>query len=322
MKFSRMALAALACAGLLTYTGLASAQFSGRPIRIVVPFAPGGGQEILARSFNSELATALGQAVIVENRAGAGGAVGTAYVAKAAADGQTLIIAGTSHTISALLSSKPQYDPVKDFAGVAYIGTASQVLLIDAKLPAKTVSEFVAHTKANPGKLNYGSAGSGSSTHLSMAYFASLAGLNMAHIPYKSNAEPLTDLVGGRIQAVNLPSISAMQYAKDERVRLLAVTSKERTRFLPDLPTIGETVPGYVYESWFGLLARAGTPKPIVDRINSEMAKLLKNPLIQGRLEKLGIEQRAMSPEDFDKLLHAEYDRVSAIIKLSGATID
>src|SRR6266568_3648457 len=178
-------LAALGCAAFAAH---APAQ-AGKVIHIVVPFAAGGAREVLARSFYSELGAALGQAVIVENRPGAGGAIGTASVAKAAPDGNTLLFAASSHNITALLGAIPAYDPIKDFAGVANIGMQSYVLMASASVPAKTAAEFVAHAKANPGKLNYASAGHGSSSHLAMAYFASLAGLDMVHIPFKSTAD-------------------------------------------------------------------------------------------------------------------------------------
>jgi tripartite-type tricarboxylate transporter receptor subunit TctC len=311
MRLPGALLAAIACCSLAVPAGVAQAQPGGRVIRIVVPFAAGGGQEILARSFNSELSVALGQPVIVENRPGAGGAVGTAVVARAAPDGQTFVLAAASHIVSALLASKPPYDPIRDFAAVAHIGTGSQVIVVNAKFPAKTVAEFIKQVKAMPGTLNYGSAGNGSSTHLSMAYFSNVAGLQMLHVPYKSNAEPIVELIAGRIHAASLPIISALPYAKDERVRLLAVTAHERSQFLPQLPTIGETFPGYVYESWFGLLGPAGTPRPIIDRINAEVTKLVGDPVIRARIAKLGLEPRAMTPEAFERLLREDYERLS-----------
>jgi tripartite-type tricarboxylate transporter receptor subunit TctC len=317
----RIALAALACAVTFAVAPVA-AQIGGKPIRIVTTFAPGGGQDILARSFSNELGAALGQPLIVESRAGGGGTVGTLSVIRSGADGQTLMIAGASHIIRVLLSSKPAYDPVRDFSGVAHIGTLTQVMLISGSMPARTIPEFAAYVKANPGKLNYASAGNGSSTHLSMAYLLSVAGIDMLHVPFKSNAEQMTDLLGGRVHAVHLPITSAVAYAKDERVRLIAVTSHERSKFMPALPTIGESYPGYVYESWLGLLAPTGTPRAVVDRINAEMAKVLADPAVRERIEKLGIEPRAMSPDDFDKVLRSDYDRLAKIVKLSGATIE
>lgn len=293
---------------------------SGKPIRIIVPFAPGGGQDILARSFNNELGTALGQPVVIDYRAGGGGGVGTAYVAKSEPDGHTIIMAAASHIISAVLTSKPVYHPIKDFAAVAHVGTGSQILMVSSQLPVKSVAEFVAHVKANQGKLNYGSAGSGSSTHLAMAYFTNAAGLDITHIPYKSNAEQNTEILAGRIHAMMIPSIGAMSLAKDARVTLIAVSSATRSIFFPQLPTVAESgYPGFGYGSWFGLLGPAGTPRVMVDRVNGEMAKLLKTPLIGERLAKIGIEPLAMAPRDFEKLLVEDLERVERIVKISGA---
>ena len=308
----------LSCVLLCGGAGVAAAQ-GNKPIHLIVPFAPGGGQDILARSFNGELGAALGQPVIVDYRAGAGGGVGTAFVAKAEPDGQTLIMSAASHIISAVIAAKPAYHPIKDFSAVAHVGTGSQVLIINSQLPAKSVADFVKYVKANPGKLNYGTAGSGSSTHLAMAYFTNAAGLDMAHIPYKSNSDQTTELVAGRIHAIMLPSISAMPFSKDARVTLLAVSPSTRSIFLPNLPTVAESgYPGFNYGSWFGLLGPARMPRAMVDRINGEMSKLLKLPLIAERLAKIGIEPLALTPQEFEKLLVEDLERVEKIVKISG----
>ena len=300
-----------------------SAAQSGKPIRIIVPFAPGGGQDILARSFNAELGAALGQPVIVEYRAGAGGGVGTAFVAKAEPDGNTLIMAAASHIISAVLTSKPAYHPIKDFTAVAHVGTGSQVLIINSEVPAKSVAEFVKYARANPGKLNYGSAGSGSSTHLVMAFFVNAAGLDIAHIPYKSNSDQTSELMSGRIQAIMIPSIGAMALVKEPRVTILAVTPSTRSIFFPQTPTIAESgYPGFNYGSWFGLLGPAGMPGAVTERINAAMARLQKTPVIMERLAKIGIEPLALSSPQFEKLLIDDLERVERIVKISGAKVD
>jgi tripartite-type tricarboxylate transporter receptor subunit TctC len=315
----------LRCALAVISLGMASASLaqSGKPIRIIVPFAPGGGQDILARSFNAELGAAIGQPVIVEYRAGAGGGVGTAFVAKADPDGMTLIMAAASHIISAVLTAKPAYHPVKDFTAVAHVGTGSQVLIINSQVPAKSVQEFVKYARANPGKLNYGSAGSGSSTHLAMAYFTNAAGLDIAHIPYKSNSDQTSELMSGRIQAIMIPSIGAMALAKEPRVTILAVTPPTRSIFFPQTPTVAESgYPGFGYGSWFGLLGPAGMPRAATERINTAMANLLKTPAITERLMKIGIEPLALSSPQFEKLLIEDLERVERIVKISGAKID
>ena len=320
MNVLRVIGAATACVSILLAPTASVAQSSGKPIRIIVPFAPGGGQDILARSFNAELGVALGQPVIVEYRAGGGGGVGTLFVAKSDPDGLTLSMSAASHIISAVLTAKPAYHPIKDFTAVAHVGTGSQILIINAQVPAKSVAEFVKYAKANPGKLNYGTAGSGSSTHLAMAYFTNAAGLDIVHIPYKSNSDQISELLGGRIQAIMIPSISAMAFAKDNRVVLLAVSPSQRSIFFPNLPTVAESgYPGFNYGSWFGLLGPAGIPRAATERINTEMNKLLKLPVIDERLAKIGIEPQALSPQQFEKLLVEDLERVEKIVKISGA---
>src|SRR5690349_23495432 len=225
--------AALVCVAALASP--AAAQPGGKLMRIVVPFAAGGAREVLARTFYSELGAALGTTAIIDNRPGAGGAIGTASVAKAAPDGQTLIFAASSHNLTALLGATPPYDPIRDFAAVANIGMQSYVLIASAVVPADTVAGFVRYARANPGKFNYASAGHGSSSHLAMAYFCKLAGLEMVHIPFKSSQDATNDVLAGRSHAVIVPNVGAIPFAKDARVRLLGVTSLERSAFLPGI---------------------------------------------------------------------------------------
>jgi tripartite-type tricarboxylate transporter receptor subunit TctC len=291
--------------------------------RIVVPFAAGGVQDIIARSINGELGTALGRTVIVENRAGAGGTIGTAFVAKSAPDGQTLIVAAASHTIAGSLYAKLPYRPLQDFTPIAHLGNVDYVLLISAAVPAKDVREFVAYAKANPGKMNYASAGSGSATHLSMAYFVSLAGIDMVHVPYKSTGEAVNEVLAGRAQAVIAANIGALPYMKDARVRGIGSTGTKRSKFLPDLATIDESgVPGYAFDSWIGILGPAGIPRAAVDAINAAVGKLLRDPVILERLDKQGVVPQAMTPEGFAELLRADYDKMARVVKISGARID
>jgi tripartite-type tricarboxylate transporter receptor subunit TctC len=302
---------------------MACAQLGGKVVRIVVPFAAGGVQDILARSMSSELGQALGDTVIVENRAGAGGTIGTAAVAKSAPDGTTLSMSAASHTINGSLYAKLAYDPIKDFTPVAHVGNASYVLMISAETPAKSVAEFVKYAKANPGKLNYASAGNGSATHLSMAYFVGLAGIDMVHIPFKATGEAVNVVLTGRAHAVIAANIGALPYVKDARLKLIGVTSSTRSHFLPDIPTIAESgVPGYEFDSWFGLLGPAGIPRATVDQINASVAKLLKDPVILERLAKQGIEPQAMSADAFAKLLVADFGKMAKVVKTSGARVD
>ena len=301
---------------------MAQAQ-STKTIRIVVPFAAGGVQDILARSMSVEMGQALGQTVIIENRAGAGGTIGNSYVAKAEADGAVMVMAAASHNIAGSLYTKLNYDPQKDFAPLAHVGSASYVLMIHPDVPAKTVAEYIRYAKANPGKLNYATAGVGSATHLSMAYFNGMAGIDVVHVPLKATGEAINEVISGRAQAVLAASIGALAFAKDSRIRLLGVTSLKRSKYLPDLPSIAESgLPGYEFDSWFGLLGPSATPAAEATRINNAMAKLLKDSVILERLDKQGIEPRALSNTDFSKLLAADFVRMAAVVKASGAKVD
>src|SRR4051812_18828177 len=293
----------------------AAAQPAGKVIRLVVPFAAGGAREVLARTFYAELGAALGQTIIVENRPGAGGAIGTASVAKAPPDGSTLVFAASSHNATALLAEQPAYDPIKDFIAVANVGMQSYVLMANAEVPARGVRELIQYAKANPGKLNYSSPGHGSSGHLAMAYLATLARIEMVHIPFKSTQDATNDVMAGRSHATIVPNVGV---SRDPRIRLMAVTSARRSAFLPDVPAVAEDLRGYAFESWFGILAPARTPKPVVDRINAEVAKLLKDPLILSRLLAQGVEPRALSPEAFAKLVADDYATMAKVVKTVG----
>ena len=309
------------CAALALIAALlpqAAAQPGGKVMRIVVPFAAGGAREVLARTFYGELGAALGVTAIIDNRPGAGGAIGTASAAKAAPDGLTLIFAASSHNVTALLGASPAYDPIRDFAAVANIGMQSYVLIASAAVPAKTAAEFLTYARANPGKLNYASAGHGSSSHLAMAYLASLAGLDMVHIPFKSTADANNDVLAGRSHAVIVPNVGAIPFVKDERIRLLGVTSRKRSAFLPGVPPVAESVPGYRFDSWFGLLAPAKTPAAVIARINAAVAKLLREPVILARLAGQGVEPRPLNPEAFERLIGEDYEDMARVVKAVG----
>ncbi|WP_077003458.1 tripartite tricarboxylate transporter substrate-binding protein [Variovorax sp. KK3] len=328
MNFSltRRSLASVAAAsavagGLLAPFGAAQAQ--QRVIRIVVPFATGAVQDTVARAFNNELGAALDASVIVENRAGAGGTVGAAIVAKAPADGNTLVLAAASHHIAGHLYSKLSYDPLKDFVGVAEIGNAGYVVAASSDMKVATTAEFIREVKAHPGKYNYASAGNGSATHLAMASFLAKAGLQMTHIPMKSTGEAVNELLAGRVQAVTSSSIGVIGLQSDARIKALASTGKVRSPFLPQLPTAAESgLPGYDFDSWIGLLAPAGTPRAEVDKIHAAFAKVVAEPAMQERLMRLGVEPRNTSQADFQKLLRADWDAMGAVVKASGAKID
>lgn len=316
---ARRSLIALALAAALP-AALAQPQ---RVVRIVVPFAAGAVQDTVARAFNAELGAALGASAIVENRAGAGGTVGSAAVAKAAPDGNTLILAAASHHIAGHLYSKLGYDPLKDFVGVAGIGTAGYALAVASGMNVASTADFIQAVKANPGKYNYASAGNGSATHLAMASFLARAGLQMTHIPTKSTGEAVNEVLAGRVQAVISSSIGVMGFQNDPRLKLLASTGPRRSPFLPGLPTVAESgLPGYAFDSWFGLLAPAGTPRAEVDRLHAAVDKVLAEPAIQERLMRLGVEPRRRSVAEFQQLLRSDWDAMGAVVKASGAKVD
>jgi tripartite-type tricarboxylate transporter receptor subunit TctC len=299
------------------------AQTAAKVARIVVPFAPGGVQDLLARAISTELATALGQTVIVDNRPGAGGTVGTGHVARSAPDGSTLVLGAASHNIAGSLYPKLAYDPQKDFAPVAHIGTADYVLMVHPDVPASTAAEYIRHAKAHPGKLNYATAGVGSATHLSMAYFNGLANIDVVHVPLKATGEAINEVISGRAQAVIAASIGALAFARDSRIRLIGVTSTRRSKYLPEVPAIAQSgLPGYRFDSWFGLLGPAGMPASEVVRINAAMGRLLKDPVVLERLDKQGIEPLALASADFGKLLAADYARMAEVVRTSGAKVE
>ncbi len=311
----------IALAVSLLASGAALAQ--QRVIRIVVPFGPGAVQDTIARTFNNELGVALGASVIVENRAGAGGTIGTAQVAKAAPDGNTLVLAAASHTLAGHMYSKLGYDPIKDFVGVTYLGNSGYVIAAPGNLGVNNLADYVKLIKSQPGKLNYASAGNGSATHLGMASFLSKAGGEMQHIPMKSTGDAVNEVLAGRVQGVVPAVIGVVPFKQDARIKLLAYTGTSRSRFLPDLPTAAEAgVPGYKFDSWIGLLAPAGTPRAEVDKINTALQKVLADPAVAQRFVNLGVETAVMGVDDFAKLLKADMETAGAIVKASGAKVE
>lgn len=296
---------------------------SGGVGRIIVPFGAGGAREMPARAIQQELSKELDQNWIIEAKPGAGGAIGTVAVARAAPDGKTLLMAASSHFVTAAMGARPFYDPVKEFTPVANIGNQSYILMVNANLPVKTAADFVRHAKANPGALNYNSAGVGSSTHLAMAYFAKFAGLDMLHVPYKGTQEAVTDVTGGRGHAVIVPTAGVGVYLQEPRLRVIGLTANKRSTLLPQIPTLAESgVQGFVFESWFGLLAPAGTPAPVVEKINAAVNKVIAIKEVRDRLHQLGIDSGYLNVEGFNKLFLADRELMTRIVKESGITRD
>jgi tripartite-type tricarboxylate transporter receptor subunit TctC len=323
----RSLVAALAAAVAALFPALAAAQapaYPTRPIRLDVPFPAGGTTDILAREVAKRLTDAWGQAVVVDNRPGAGGNIGSELVAKSAPDGYTLLM-GTvgTHAINPGLYAKMPYDHVKDFAPVILVAGVPNVLVVNPAVPATSVQELIAYAKANPGKLNFASSGSGTSIHLSGELFKVMAGVQMMHVPYKGSSPALQDLVGGQVQLMfdNLPSSLALIRAG--KLRALAVTSAMRAAALPDVPTIAEAgLPGFEASSWFGVLAPAGTPPAIVAKLNAEVAGWLASPEAKDKLLAQGAIAAGGSPEDFARHIDAETAKWAKVVKASGARVD
>ncbi|WP_312543567.1 tripartite tricarboxylate transporter substrate-binding protein [Achromobacter mucicolens] len=315
----RNTLLALALAAI----GMATAHADQRVIRIVVPYGTGAVQDTIARAIGDELGKALDASIVIENRAGAGGTVGTAQVARAKPDGNTLVLAAASHNIAGYLYKNLSYDPGKDFTGVAYIGNTGYIILASASLNARNTAEFIQAVKAKPGAYDYASAGNGSASHLGMASFLTAAGAQMQHIPMKSTGDAVTELLAGRVQAVTAATIGVTAYRNDPRVTFLAYTGKTRSRFAPDLPTVAESgLPGYAFDSWLGLLAPAGISTADRDQINAAVNKVLADPKVQARLASLGVEAEAKSAAQFQELLKADVEAAGKVVAASGARVE
>ncbi len=327
----RLALASLTAAATAAFAPGAWAQgaWPSKPVRIVVPFAPGGTTDILARALAPELSRAFGQSFIVDNRGGAGGNIGAEAVAKSTADGYTLLM-GTvgTHGINRALYDKLPYDPFKDFAPITLVAAVPNVMIMGADkakaLGINTVQDFVRYAKARPGKLNMASSGNGTSIHLAGELFKTMTGTYMVHFPYRGSSPALLDMISGNMDVMfdNLPS--SMQQIKAGKLKALAVTSLERSAALPDVPTLEEAggLKGFEATSWFGLLAPAGTPPEIVNRIQQETAKALGTPAMKERLLAQGAIPSGNTPAEFAKLIDAEHRKWAQVVKASGAKVD
>jgi tripartite-type tricarboxylate transporter receptor subunit TctC len=311
-----------AAMALVLAAAAASPAFAQRVIRLVVPFGPGAVQDTVARTFNAELGQALGASVVVENRPGAGGTVGTGQVAKIT-DNNTLVLAAASHTLAGHLYSKLGYDPVKDFTGVAYIGNSGYVIAAPGNLGVSSLADYVKLLKGKPGQLNYASAGNGSATHLGMAYFLARAGVEMQHVPMKSTGDAVNEVLAGRVQGVTSALIGISAFKQDPRIKMLAYTGAKRSKFLPDLPTVAEAgVPNYKFDSWFAVLAPSTMPRAEVERLNAAINKVLADPAVQERLTRLGVEPGTMSVDSLQQLLRADNESAAMLVKTSGARIE
>lgn len=322
IRLIRGAVVALTSSLMLAVAPAAVAQgpYPSKPIRLVVPFSAGSATDILARIIGTKMAEGGTSQVIVDNRPGAGGTLGATGVAKAAPDGYTLILVSVGHAINATLYPRLAYDTVKDFAAVSLVATVPNVLVVNAGSKYKTVRDLVTAARAAPGTLNFDSAGSGSSTHLSGEMLRMQAGIDIVHIPYKGTGEALTDVMAGRGDMMFAPTVSAMPFVRQGKLRALAVTTARRSSSLPDIPTVAESgLPGYAFDSWFGILAPAGTPKEIIDTLNAEIGRALAAPDVRERLAAQGAEPKRSSPQEFASYIQAEIGKLAPVIRQSGA---
>jgi tripartite-type tricarboxylate transporter receptor subunit TctC len=287
-------------------------------VRLVVPVAPAGGADITARVIGQWLSERLGQQFIIENRPGGGTNIGTEMVAHAPADGYTLLLVNLTHAINATLYEKLNYNFARDIEPVASIIGVSNVVEIHPSVPAKTLPEFIAYAKANPGKINMGSAGNGSSSHMAGELFKMMAGVNLVHVPYRGQGPAMTDLLGGQLQVIFATTPGTTEYVRTGKLRALAVTTRERADALPDVPTVADFVPGYESSQWYGIGAPKGTAAEIVNKLNRETNAALVNPRMKARLADLGGTMLPGTPADFAKLIGSEIEKWGRVVKFAG----
>ncbi|MGZ8196868.1 MAG: tripartite tricarboxylate transporter substrate binding protein [Burkholderiales bacterium] len=300
----------------------AESPYPTKPIRIIVGFPPAGAADIFARLVGQKLTEVWGQAVIVDNRPGAGSTIGSEIVAGATPDGYTLMVVSASYATSAGLYQKLKYDPIKSFAPIILITSAPNVAMVHPSVAAKSTRELIAAAKASPGKLNVGSAGTGSITHLAGELFQEMAGIDLTHVPYKGGGPALNALIAGQIHMAIQSITASLGHIQPNRVRALGVTSSKRSPLLPDLPTIAEAVPGYEAANWYGMLAPAGTPRAIVAKLNSQVAATLTTPEMADAIRKQGAQPEGGTPEAFGKYLQNEITKWTKVIRKAGVKAD
>ncbi len=319
---------ALLFAMILAIVTAAAAQaqttYPNRPIRVVVPFPPGGLNDVVARLVSQRLAENLGQTIVIENRGGATGTIGSAAVAKAAPDGYTILSSGsTTAAVAPHLYSNLPYDQAKDLVAIGRIGAVASIVLVHPSMPANTMSELIAHLKAKPGAINFGSGGSGGSQHIGAELLKTLAGVSITHVPYKGGGPAMIDLVAGQISMMIEPMPSALPQVRAGKVRALAVTTPRRSSALPELPTVAETgIAGYDLTIWLGFFAPAGTPREIIARLNTELARTLNAPDMRERLAQQGVETIVDTPDEFGAYVNSELARWGKVVRDSGAKLD
>lgn len=305
--------------------GIAFAQeYPAKPVRLIVPFPPGGGNDTIARLLGQKLSPVLGQQVLVDNRPGAAGAIGAELAAKAAPDGYTLFLAGVAtHGINPNLQKKLAYDPVRDFHGVSLIASAPLLVVVHPSLPAKTVKQLVALARAKPGAINFASNGTGGSSHLAVEMFKMMTGTDMVHIPYKGLSLALTDLLSGQVQVMFSSAVAMLPQVKAGKLRAIAMTGAKRASAIPDIPTVAEAgVPGYETGSWYGIVAPARTPRPIIERLGREIAAITRSADISNRLTNEAVIPAGSTPDEFDAHIRRELARWEKVIRAAKLTPD
>ncbi len=299
--------------------GVFAQAYPQRPIALLVPWAPGGSTDILARIVAGHLHQAMGQPVIIENRTGASGNIGTGAVARAAADGYTLLFNTMSvHTMNHALFAAMPFDGIKDFSPITLLAYVTNTMVVHPSVPATTVAEFIAYAKANPGKIAYASSGPGSTNHLCAALLEKMAGIEMLHVPYRGGAPAVADTVGGQTQLFFTAGTQSLEHVKAGRLKLLGVTEAKRSTLLPDVPTVAETVPGYEMTVWYGAFGPAGMQKDIVARLNGEIGRILFLPEVKGRMENIAVEVAKSTPEELGAMMRADAEKWGRTIKDLG----
>jgi tripartite-type tricarboxylate transporter receptor subunit TctC len=327
MQISKRSAAALgACLAIAATTAPALAQqsYPNKPIRMVCPFPPGGTTDLVARLVAQKFSEAWGQQVVVDNRPGAGGVIGTEMVAQAAPDGYSILLGSiTTHAVNPALYKKLRFDPIRDFAPVSLVVSSPQLLALHPSVAAKSVKELIALAKARPGQLNYGSAGTGTSPHLTFELFKSMAAIDVVHVPYKGTGPAITDLIGGQVQMMITGVVALMPHVKSGKLRAVGVTSAKRVPALPEVPTIAESgVAGFDVSSWFGVFLPAATPRAIVMKMNREIHRILENPEVRQRLIDQGADPASNTPEEFAAYVKSEMTRWGQVVRSTGARVD
>jgi len=313
---------ALAALILASSTAAFGQAYPSHPIKMIVPWPPGQATDVAARMVSEKLSPTLGQPVVVDNRPGAGGVVGCEVAAKSPADGYTLV-AGSSGPIAISPNvQKVAYNPLRDFTGISLIAVNPFVLVVNPSIPANNVKELIALLKANPGKYSFASSGSGATSHLMSVLFNSMAGVNAVHVPYKGSSQSITDVVNGQIAYTieTVPAVAGL--AKAGKLRMLAVTSSKRAQALPDVPTIGDSLPGYEMFGWIGFMAPAGTPKNVIEKLSGETRKIMQDPELKQRFFNAGLEPAGSTPAEFAEFIKKQNDRYASVVKQAGVKAD